>query len=454
MADTPNDRQAEIDAEIYEVTPVDSPSANYLVVEHLRRIPPIIARGLVYIVLLLVLTASAYSILSKVDVVITSKAIARPTSHKINILCDREGYIEKVYIEEGQAVKANAPLFLVRSKETLSYRTKVDELIRAIPLKEQLYSTKISASQDELRRLEKDYKKFINLKTLKLEQNKLALQSIDADLEYWKQEFELYTEELARVEKLYQRGVVSIRALNISKVRMEKARTELEKITPARQINLKEYTIIAEEIEKEKANYQTKKLILEKEISNLHLERETSLNTMQHELEMNQQMLAMQNQVPVDNEVETEKPIRAELAGIVSELHFRNVGDYVRQSDLLCTILPTDRPLYMDLTVANKDIGFIETDMKIKYKFDAYSYMDHGVLYGKVSAISPSAVQNQTNEMVYHAKGTLEDLHFKIKGQMYPIKAGMTATAEIVTEKKSIFDIVFKKFKKLDSVPK
>ena len=104
--------------------------------------------------------------------------------------------------------------------------------------------------------------------------------------------------------------------------------------------------------------------------------------------------------------------------------------------------------------VANKDIGFIETDMNIKYKFDAFSYMYHGALYGKVKAVPLSAVQNENHDMVYHVKGTLSDLHYTIDGKMYLIKAGMMATAEIVTEKKSIFAILFKKFKKPDSVPK
>jgi multidrug efflux pump subunit AcrA (membrane-fusion protein) len=454
MVNEQDNLQVDHDTEVYAVTPVDSPSDNYLVIEHLQRIPAIFARALVYIILFFILTAFLYSILSKIDIVIMSQAIARPTSHKIKILCDREGYIEKVFIAEGQKVKANAPLFLIRSKETLTYRTKVDELNRAIPLKQEFYTNKISAALDELLQMEKDHKNFLSLKNLKLEQNKLFLQTIESDLKYWKQEDELYSEELERVEELYRKGVVSVRTRNISKVRLEKARTELDKIVPVRQINLKEYTIIKEEIEKEKANYQTKKLIFEKEINNLRLERETILNTMQHELEMNQKMLSMQDQSPVGNKVEAEKTVRVELAGIVSELHFRNVGEYVRQSDLLCTILPADSPLYMDLIVANKDIGFIETDMNIKYKFDAFPYMDHGALYGKVKAVPLSAVQNENHDMVYHVKGTLSDLHYTIDGQMYLIKAGMMATAEIVTEKKSIFAILLKKFKKPDSVPK
>ena len=454
MAKEQNRRQVETDTEDFEVAPVESPSDNYLVIEHLQRIPPIFSRGLVYIILLFILTAWIYAVLSKIDIVIISQAITRPTSHKIKIICDREGYIEKVFINEGQNVEANAPLFLIRSKETLTYRTKVDELKMAIPLKQKYYATKISAALDELQRLKEDHQKLISLKNLKIEQNKLSLQSIDFDLEYWKQEYQLFSEEFDRVQKLYERGVVSVRTLNISKVRLEKARTELEKIVPARKINLKEYTIIKEEIEKEKTNYRTKKLILEKEINNLRLEHETTLNTMQHELEMNQKMLTMQDRSPADNEVESEKTVRAELAGIISELHFRNVGEYVQQSDLLCTILPANRPLYMDITVANKDIGFIRTGLEIKYKFDAFPYMDHGVLYGEVTAISPSAVLNENHEMIYHVRGTLNDLFYTIQGQPYSIKAGMTAKAEIVTDRKSIFHILFKRFKKFDSVPR
>ena len=67
-----NSRRVDTDTEIYEVTPLDSPSDNYLVIGHLQRIPHVFARGLVYIILLLILTAFLYSILSKVDIVIMS----------------------------------------------------------------------------------------------------------------------------------------------------------------------------------------------------------------------------------------------------------------------------------------------------------------------------------------------------------------------------------------------
>jgi len=69
------------------------------------------------------------------------------------------------------------------------------------------------------------------------------------------------------------------------------------------------------------------------------------------------------------------------------------------------------------------------------------------VLLGKVSTISPSAVEDRTLGLVYHLQGALDKTFFYIREKKYPLKAGMTATAEIVTEKKSIFSILFKKLK-------
>lgn len=144
---------------------------------------------------------------------------------------------------------------------------------------------------------------------------------------------------------------------------------------------------------------------------------------------------------------EGEKIIRAEDTGVISELRFRNPGEYVRESDLLCTIVPAGSPLYMDITVANKDIGFIEENMDIKYKFDAFPYQDYGIRNGKVTTISASAVEEPQRGFFYHISGELNTSHFEIKGKTYMIKAGMTAVAEIVTERKNIFSLLFKKFR-------
>lgn len=447
MAEKRENRPAVEGSEIVKVTPTESPSENFLVTEHLQRMPNIFSRGLIYLVVLAVFTALLYSLLAKIDRVVKTDAIARPTSHIIRVVSDRDGYIEKIFISEGETVEQNAPLFLIRSKEALTLRFKIEELQHSIPLKREYYDTEISSLQDELDQLSSNLENFIKVKGLKLQQNDLTLKTIASDLKFWESEVELYAKDFEIIERLYKKKVVAVRDYNYTKSGLEKARTEVEKLLTNRKILLKENKIIEEEMLREKENYNNKNAILKKRIRNLELEKETTLSGMITELERNKKMLSLQDGSYSGIDDEEEKMVKAENAGTISELYFRHTGDYVREADLLCTLVPSGAPLYMDITVANKDIGFIEENMKIKYKFEAFPYTDYGTLMGKAIAISPSAVEDKRLGMVYHVRGSLDKTYYEIKGKNYPIKAGMTATAELVTEKKSIFSILFRKLK-------
>ena len=64
--------------EIVEVDPLVSPSENYVVVGQLQRMPALFARGLLHLTLLVLFTAVVYSLAAKIDVVVESRAVARP----------------------------------------------------------------------------------------------------------------------------------------------------------------------------------------------------------------------------------------------------------------------------------------------------------------------------------------------------------------------------------------
>jgi multidrug efflux pump subunit AcrA (membrane-fusion protein) len=443
-----NDQEIE-SSEMTQISPVASPSENFLVAEHLQKMPNLFSRGLLYLIILILMVASVYMLVSKIDIVVESRSVVQPTSHKVKILSDRDGYIEKIYISEGDLVEKEAPLFLIRSKEALTHLTKVDEMRSSIPLKKEYYDTKIASTQDELRQLENEHSKTINVKKLKLDQNHLTLRSMESDLAYWRKEEDALSKEFEDVKMLFEKRLISIAYYNNLRGRLEKARTEIEKLLSQKNIILKENKILEEEIEEAKSSYLNKKKIFQKEIRNLQLEKASTLQSMQSEMERSEKMLSVKGGPSSRKRDEKEKGnlIQAEKSGIISELYFRNTGDYVRVSDLLCTIVPSNSPFYMDITVANKDIGFIENGTEIKYKFDAFPYTDYGTLKGKVLAISPSAVEDKNLGFVYRIQGSLDQTYFEIKGKRYPIKVGMTATSELVTEKKSIFSILFKKLK-------
>ena len=391
--------------DIIEITPVDSPSENFIVAEQLRRMPNLFARGLIYLVLLVIVSAVTYSLYGKIDIVVESRAITLPQTHIININSSLNGYIREIFVSEGQFVEKNAPLFVinpplvVNPRETISYRSRTSELERAIPLQEESYNTKLSSASDEMK-------------------------TLDLDLNYFMKEAENLEVEFANTQKMYDKKLTSISEYNNIKSRLERAKTEISKLS-------------------------AQKTMLEKNTRNLELEKSRTLQSMRNELELNKKMLSLKGGSPEQespvNVNDERNVIRAAKRGTVFKLNFRNKGEYVGESELLCSIVPDDAPLYMDISVANKDAGFIEQGLEIKYKFDSFPYSDYGTLSGKVTAISPSAVEDKTRGYVYHVKGSLDVLYFDVRGKRYPVKSGMTATAELVTEKKTIFSMLFAK---------
>ncbi|MCP4137521.1 MAG: HlyD family efflux transporter periplasmic adaptor subunit [bacterium] len=368
--------------------PVDSPSENFLVIEYLRQMPAVVSRGVLYLIMLTIAVGIAYSLLSEIDVVVEARSVARPASHKIKVYSDSTGHIEKVYIREGQEVSEKDPLFLIRSKEAL------------------MYSSNVQVSK------------------LQLEKNTIELKSIQSDLGYWKKQAANLMQEFKDTKVLYQKRLTSITEYNDIKSRLEYARTEIKKLYSQQKIKKNENLIIRQEMKKNK-----KMLSSGRNASGESVDEKKK------------------NTDDAGENKDEEKKLYAGIRGIISELHFRNPGEYVRESTLLCTIIPSDSPLYMDTIVMNRDIGFIEEKMEIKLKFDAFPYVDYGTLRGTVSSISPSAVEDKNLGFVYHINGKLSKTFFEIKGKKYYIKPGMTATAELITEKKSIFSILFNKFK-------
>ena len=152
--------------DIIEIAPIDSPSENFLVAEQLRRMPNLFARGLIYLTLLVILSAVIYSLLGKIDIVVESRAVALPQTHIININSSLNGYIREIYVSEGQFVEKNAPLFVinppfvVNPRETISYRSRTSELEKAIPLQEESYNTKLSSASDEMKTVDLDLNYF------------------------------------------------------------------------------------------------------------------------------------------------------------------------------------------------------------------------------------------------------------------------------------------------------
>jgi len=283
------DLQSTIQTDLQQTPSLVSPSENYQVVEALQKMPSLVSRGLIYLVILALITGLVYSLLARIDVVAQCRAIATPAISPVNIQAVKTGYVKRVYVSEGQRVEKNSPLFSISSR------------------------TMTGSSKD------------------------------------------------GSVEP-----------------------------------------------------------------------KDTAANAP-----------AIPRGIPSDDSAETIVTSPAE--GTVVHLFITYPGVYVEESAPLCNILPADYRLSMHVRVTNREIGFIQKNMEIKYKFDAFPYTDFGLLYGRVMDIPEAAVEDENAGLIYHVRGTLDKAYFDLKGEKYFLKAGMTATAELVRQRTSIFAMLFKR---------
>jgi multidrug efflux pump subunit AcrA (membrane-fusion protein) len=139
--------------------------------------------------------------------------------------------------------------------------------------------------------------------------------------------------------------------------------------------------------------------------------------------------------------------ILAPVGGLVTTLTARSPGMVLQAGLEVATIAPTGARLVAEAQLANKDIAFIEKGLPAKIKIDAFPFQDYGILTGRVIEVSPDAVAGRGAESFYKLTIALDQTSVTAHGKSFPLRPGLALTAEIVTERKSILDLLLDPFR-------
>jgi multidrug efflux pump subunit AcrA (membrane-fusion protein) len=149
--------------------------------------------------------------------------------------------------------------------------------------------------------------------------------------------------------------------------------------------------------------------------------------------------------------------IRAPVNGVIASLDVPGAGAVVEQGSRIATIVPKDARLVAEVQVPNKDVAFVAPGRRAKVKIDAFPYQDYGTITGKVNNVSSDARADERFGSFYKVTITLDQKAFRVGGQSLSLRSGLTLTAGIVTERKSVLSLLLDPFRKvrgaMDSVP-
>lgn len=143
----------------------------------------------------------------------------------------------------------------------------------------------------------------------------------------------------------------------------------------------------------------------------------------------------------------------APVNGTVSSVNISNIGEVTQPGETVIEITPADTPLVLSALIPNREAGLVKTDMPVQIKFDAFPFQQYGVVPGKVLSISPDSKPDEQMGVVYEVEIALDRDHVIHEQKAVPLKAGQTASAEIVIKKRRIIDFLLDPIRQLRENP-
>ena len=140
----------------------------------------------------------------------------------------------------------------------------------------------------------------------------------------------------------------------------------------------------------------------------------------------------------------------APVAGTVLSFDVANTGEVVQAGQTVAEVAPYGAPLVLSALLPDREAGFVEPGMTAQVKLDAYSYQDYGVIPGKVVSVSSNTITDQKLGVGYRVKIELERNYVTEDLKKILFRPGQTATAEIVTRRLRIIDVLLDPIRKME----
>jgi len=158
--------------------------------------------------------------------------------------------------------------------------------------------------------------------------------------------------------------------------------------------------------------------------------------------------------IVIKNEIEAWKRkyyIVAPISGVVNLSGNITKDLYVKQTDILCSIVPAS-----DQKAGNKKIaramtpiggtGKIEKGARVIIRFDAFPYKEYGIIESKVENIALLPMQDKENKLYYELSFPLPDKLITNYNKTLEYKPNMSGEVLIITKERTLLERFFDKF--------
>ncbi|KKD00216.1 MULTISPECIES: HlyD family type I secretion periplasmic adaptor subunit [Photobacterium] len=410
------------------------------------------ARVMLWVIVIFFIVAGVWASRAQLEQVTTGNGKVIPSS-QLQVVQNLEGGIVKaLMVKEGEQVLKNQPLLLIddtrfqsdfneRAQELASAQAdaiRLDALLDNVSVNQKnkavsvsrtplvFPDTFLSAYPDLVKRQQAEYSD--NLSTLEsqlavaaqqIQQKQQELVEARSRLSGQRQGYNLASREYKITKPLADEGVVP----------------EIELLKLQRQLN---------DTRKDMRSTELQIPVIQAAIREAELKRlDVALkfrSDIQADLNQATAKRDALNQSSVGLEDKVERTlVRSPVNGTVQTLYVNTIGGVIQPGMDIVAIVPTEDNLVIEAKVLPQDIGFLRPGLKAMIKFSAYDYTVYGGLEGTLEQISADTIQDEEGNSFYQVKIRTEKNNLADNsGEQLPIIPGMTASADIITGKRTV----------------
>ncbi|MBJ7796160.1 HlyD family efflux transporter periplasmic adaptor subunit [Neisseria meningitidis] len=333
------------------------------------------------------------------------------------------GTITHKFVEDGNFVKAGEPLFKLSTSRFGEKGNVQAKLAAEANLKKTLALQEL----ERLKRIHQNEQKNVHNNIHRLNNQ---LENIKQQITGQNRQIRLAEKTLNKNKFLASQGAVSQQDKMTAESHLLEQRSRLESL------KLEQNNAIRE-LDEQKIT-----------LSSLPERHKTELSQLNRAItEMNQEIL--------DFDLKSEQTIRASKSGYISTINV-DIGQQVEPSKLLLSIVPEQTELVANLYIPSKAVGFIKPKDKVVLRYQAYPYQKFGHATGEIISVARTALGKQElsglgiiftnptllNEPAYLVKVKLEKQTIKAYGENKPLQIGMILEADILHERKKLYEWV------------
>ncbi|WP_418125413.1 HlyD family type I secretion periplasmic adaptor subunit [Variovorax sp. 160MFSha2.1] len=134
--------------------------------------------------------------------------------------------------------------------------------------------------------------------------------------------------------------------------------------------------------------------------------------------------------------------LKAPVAGTVQQLAAHTEGGVVTEAQPLMVIVPDGAQVTAEVTLENKDIGFVSPTQEAAIKLETFPYTRYGTVNATVKTVTADAVNDEKRGAIFPVTLSLSSTTIDVDGRPIRLSPGMNLTAEIKTGKRRIIEFL------------